>query len=409
MPEPKTDRASRKPASGTRRLPLAPGRFQKWRLGTQIASLVAINPYVHKLVPGLSDKLMGFCVPVMNCWSCPLAAFACPVGAVGQFLARGLVPFLSLGILVVTGVLVGRLLCGWACPFGLVQDLMFKIPSRWKLRTPQALRWVKYGLLVAMVIAIPLLFGVSGGADEASGYFYCKWCPAGTLEASIPVNVQMALDPEGKKGFGDMVLGYLGSVKFWIAIAFLGSFVVFYRPFCKVACPIGAFLGLFNPVSFLKIGQKRGNCRACMGCADDCPVIPDVVASDNPPECIRCYRCDAPPCEANQRRKAAEAASAPAAPGPATPPEGLRILRERCKGCGFCAEFCPRGVLEMKGGMNAKGYHTPKPVRAGECMDCRLCESVCPEFAIFRVGPGEATASAPAASAKPANESASDS
>jgi ferredoxin-type protein NapH len=340
---------------------------------------------------------MGFCVPVMNCWSCPLAAFACPVGAVGQFLARGLVPFLSLGILVVTGALVGRLLCGWACPFGLIQDLMFKIPSRWKLRTPQALRWVKYGLLVVMVIAIPVLFGVSGGAGEASGYFYCKWCPAGTLEASIPVNVQMAVQ---KKGFLDMVLGYLGSVKFWIAITFLGSFVLFYRPFCKIACPIGAFLGLFNPVSFLQIGKKRGNCRACMACADDCPMIPDAVPSDNPMECIRCYRCDAPLCEEQTRRRAAEAKAG--AEAPAAAPEGIRVLRERCKGCGFCAEFCPRGVLEMTGGMNAKGYHTPKPVRFADCMDCRMCESVCPEFAIFRAESG-GTASAAPAPARPAD------
>jgi NAD-dependent dihydropyrimidine dehydrogenase PreA subunit len=386
--------AKRNPKGGRAALQLAPGRFQGWRLTTQLLSLVAINPYVHKLVPGLGDKLMGICVPVMNCWSCPLAAFACPVGAVGQFLARGLFPFLTLGILVVTGALVGRLLCGWVCPFGLLQDLLYRIPVRWKFRTPHALRWLKYAMLVMMVLAIPVFFGVGGGTGEASGYFYCKWCPAGTLEASVPVNAQMVIG--GSKGFLDTALGYLGSVKFWIAMVFLGSFVVLYRPFCKIACPIGAFLGLFNPVSFLKLGKARGHCGSCMDCSDHCPMIPDVVASDNPPECIRCYRCDAPPCQGNTLRKAGEAGPEAAAGAE------IRVIKDRCKGCGFCAEFCPRGVLEMSSEFNAKGYHVPKAVRSGECMECRLCENVCPEFAIFHDEQGAATAAAGAAKANSA-------
>ena len=61
------------------------------------------------------------------------------------------------------------------------------------------------------------------------------------------------------------------------------------------------------------------------------------------------------------------------------------ILADRCKGCGFCVEYCPLGVLEMADGFNRKGYHVPRRVHGVECVDCSLCEMICPDFAIFSV------------------------
>ncbi|MHC5036099.1 MAG: 4Fe-4S binding protein [Planctomycetota bacterium] len=361
-------------------LKLAEAPLQSWRRISQFAFLFVLNPLFPRFIPGWTEATMGICIPAMNCWSCPAAIFACPVGAVGQFLARGVFPFLSLGILVLVGSLTGRLVCGWVCPFGLIQDLMFKIPTRRKFRTPHALRWTKYVLLVVTVVAIPLFFGVDGGFDEVAGYFYCRWCPAGTVEASIPVNIQMSV--QGTKGWGAMILGYLASVKFWIAMSFLVSFVVWYRPFCKIACPIGAFLGLFNRVSFLTFGHNRGDCKSCFDCQDICPQIPDVVITDNPPECIRCYRCHAAPC-----RGTGGQVIGGEIPPPVLTEEGVReltILEDRCKGCGFCIEFCPKKVLTHSGTLNVKGYHPPKITNTGLCLDCDLCELLCPEFAIFK-------------------------
>ena len=59
------------------------------------------------------------------------------------------------------------------------------------------------------------------------------------------------------------------------------------------------------------------------------------------------------------------------------------IITERCKGCAFCVEYCPRDVLALSTTFNRKGYHPPKVAKAGECVNCNLCEMICPEFAIF--------------------------
>jgi len=64
------------------------------------------------------------------------------------------------------------------------------------------------------------------------------------------------------------------------------------------------------------------------------------------------------------------------------------IIAERCKGCAFCVEYCPLDILEMSDEFNRKGYHVPEVVGDGECVNCNLCEMVCPEFAIFSAAVG---------------------
>lgn len=61
------------------------------------------------------------------------------------------------------------------------------------------------------------------------------------------------------------------------------------------------------------------------------------------------------------------------------------ILEDRCKGCAWCVEYCPCDVLLMSEAFNRKGYHPPEVVKHGECVNCNLCEMICPEFAIFSV------------------------
>ena len=76
-------------------------------------------------------------------------------------------------------------------------------------------------------------------------------------------------------------------------------------------------------------------------------------------------------------------------------PQGdVVIIADRCKGCGFCVEYCPKDVLVMSEEFNIKGYHPPKVMKTGECVNCNLCEMICPDFAIFCVAADDVEAAA---------------
>ena len=64
-------------------------------------------------------------------------------------------------------------------------------------------------------------------------------------------------------------------------------------------------------------------------------------------------------------------------------PGEIHVVKDRCKGCGFCVEYCPRNVLELSDEFNIKGYHPPFAKDGERCVNCNLCELICPEFAIF--------------------------
>ncbi len=67
----------------------------------------------------------------------------------------------------------------------------------------------------------------------------------------------------------------------------------------------------------------------------------------------------------------------------------VRIVKDRCKGCGFCVEYCPRNVLELSDEFNIKGYHPPYVKDEESCVNCGLCELICPEFAIYSISEEE--------------------
>ena len=108
-----------------------------------------------------------FCLPVMNCEACALAWFGCPIGMIGRSVSFLEVPWVVLGIVLFFGVLLGRFLCGWVCPMGFFQDLMYKIPGL-KFRLPRFLLWFKYAFLVLTVIVVAAILGMD------TLLFYCS-------------------------------------------------------------------------------------------------------------------------------------------------------------------------------------------------------------------------------------------
>ena len=126
-------------------------------------------------------NIKGLCVPGLNCYSCPGAIGACPLGSLqtGLLSSRYKVPYYILGTLLLFGLFLGRFICGWICPFGFIQELIYKIPSK-KIRKNKVtglLTYLKYVILIIFVIVIPLWKLIPG---------FCKYiCPVGTLEGGI--------------------------------------------------------------------------------------------------------------------------------------------------------------------------------------------------------------------------------
>jgi ferredoxin-type protein NapH len=224
----------------------------------------------------LALRLHGFCAPVFHCYSCPLATFACPIGVLANFSALHLFPFVALGLLIAVGAVFGSMVCGWACPFGLLQDLAAKTPTP-KFDLPRWTGHLRYVVLAGAVLLVPFFFG------ETHPLFICKLCPAGALEGGIPDMVQQA-------AAGQPVV-IPGLLKLAVLFAFLGAIFFVRRPWCRILCPLGAIFSLFNRVSvfFLRVDPPR--CTDCHRCHKLCELglQPDKAPNDS--RCIRCLEC----------------------------------------------------------------------------------------------------------------------
>jgi polyferredoxin len=184
------------------------------------------------------------------------------------------------GTMGVLGGVFGRLICGWACPFGLIQELLHKIPSK-KFSIPQKLNYIKYGFLLFFVILLPLLVVDDFGYGEL---WYCKYfCPAGTLEAGLPM---LILQPS----LGQTI-GILFYNKLTILIGFIIWSVLASRPFCRTACPLGAFYALFKNLKLVKLRLVEENCTKCKECHSVCPMGVKFNESPENAECISCLKC----------------------------------------------------------------------------------------------------------------------
>ena len=256
--------------------------LSKFRTLTQICSSVLCNSYIGTFYTKSvnTSPLKGLCVPVLNCYACPSALFSCPIGTLQHFMAIHTFPVYLAAFIGLIGLTVGRMACGWVCPFGFFQDLMYKIRSP-KYSPPPLLRYLKYVVLILLVIILPYATGE---------LWFSMLCPAGKLTAGIPWALWNPTNPSTDLPVlpqGPGVLFYVGLL---ILAGFLVWFVVSKRPFCKVACPMGAIFGLFNRFSLIRIEASR-ECDGCNTCHDRCPMGLNIYTDADSPECIRCLEC----------------------------------------------------------------------------------------------------------------------
>lgn len=226
-------------------------------------------------------QLKWLCAPVLSCHSCPLSWFACPIGVLVHFSGYQVFPYLALGTVLLVGVVFGRLLCGWVCPFGFLQDLLFKIRSP-KIFLPRWTEKTKYLVLVLMVFLLPFMLG------EQTRFSFCRICPASALQVTIPNLIT--------GGFETVSAATV--VKLGILVGVLALVVFSSRAFCKVFCPMGALLSPLNFASFWTVKVPTDNCISCKECSRVCPThaSPDsrIVEGTTPNralECIVCHDC----------------------------------------------------------------------------------------------------------------------
>jgi ferredoxin-type protein NapH len=263
-------------------------RLTRWRIWVQTGFLLLwLNPLLL-FWPGL--RWMGICSPVFHCYSCPLASFACPIGILANYSALHIFPFLALGTLLAVGAVFGSLVCGWACPFGFLQDLVGRIPTP-KIRLPGWMGLTRYAVLAGLVLLIPYFYG-----SEDNPVFICKVCPAGAVEATIPYST-----PWSPLYSSDGQWNWKASVTDWhwqataLKTVILGAFVLAmlftWRPWCTLFCPLGAIFSLCNYVSLIFLRFQPNKCRECDLCADLCRYRGPAERRGSDMRCIRCLEC----------------------------------------------------------------------------------------------------------------------
>lgn len=237
------------------------------RAPTQLASTLLWNSYF------LAPWLKNVPCPGFNCYSCPLAITACPIGTLQHFIIIRRVPLYLLGVLGIIGMLFGRTACGWTCPFGFLQDLLYKVPlPKWRISN----RWApaRYVVLALLVVIIPFI---------TLEPWFCKLCPAGALEAGLPM---IALQADLRE-----LIGLLFAAKMVILALFLLWMMVTSRPFCRFVCPLGTMYGPFNRVSGMRLHFEESRCQHCELCRQACPTGLYPPAEIDSAGCIRCMEC----------------------------------------------------------------------------------------------------------------------
>lgn len=258
-----------------------------FRLWFALGFTALTNGYVKGFVKGsvYNGQLKSVCVPGLNCHACPGAFGSCPMGSLQAVLSGSSyrIALYVFGLLGIFGTLFGRFVCGFLCPFGLVQELLHKIPFVKKTKNlpgHKYLRFIKYAILLLFVIILPVTV-ISSGIGKP---WFCEYiCPSGMLFGSIPL---VSLNESLRNMIGTRFF-----IKMGILLAVLLASVMIYRPFCKYLCPLGAIYGLFNPVALYRYNFDKSKCNNCGACKKACDMDITVINHINSTECVRCGKC----------------------------------------------------------------------------------------------------------------------
>jgi NAD-dependent dihydropyrimidine dehydrogenase PreA subunit len=162
-----------------------------------------------------------------------------------------------------------------------LQDLLGKIVP-WKLTLPGWIGYTRYAVLLGLVIALPLALGYKGVPFDQQSVSICRLCPAGALEAGLPYSIQSVMAGKG---------WLMSGLKTSILIAFFATALFIQRPWCRIFCPLGGLLALFNRFSLFHLRFNPQECVECNLCRSRCSMGVKVDQKVNVTGCIRCLEC----------------------------------------------------------------------------------------------------------------------
>lgn len=235
---------------------------------------------------GIIVGTTGVIYPYFFCYSNPWDVGNCPLGIMEHGFVDIQISFWSglsmlfylAGFLMLMGLLLGRMFCGWACPMGLLQDITrkFKISDRvrrkLKPKIDPRFKNVKYLILLAIPITAYL----------SKDLFYTNLCPVGGVTGTIPT---LLFYP------GEWLLGSSFTVKITSIILFFILVILVTRGWCKYLCPVGALLAPWNKLTPIKITRDEKACTSCGLCEKKCPMDIKDIGKKPDSECVLCGRC----------------------------------------------------------------------------------------------------------------------
>jgi ferredoxin-type protein NapH len=283
-------------------------QFNTFRRIVQFISFLLFSAIVFNL------GVLPFLLPVLWTWGLPQNTVGDAFTAIQLTFYNGFFPWLAFASFLVTGILIGKALCGWVCPFGFIQDLTVYVKRRKtepSPRTHDTILYTKYVglaiiLFISITFAVSKTMGISSGYESALGIFvkapFTAISPAQTLFSTLPTMALNLKNAIGATALSD-IIGGVGkwTALLWAQLVFLiivlAIMVYTPRGFCRYLCPHGAIMAIMNRFSFIGLHREPTKCTkvGCGKCVQACPMRVPIM--DLPwekfshPECIYCMKC----------------------------------------------------------------------------------------------------------------------
>lgn len=272
-------------------------KFNSPRRVVQLLSFLLFSAAIFNLAA------LPLLLPVLFTWGLPQNTVGDAFTALQFMLYNAVFPLLAIAAFLVTGVLIGKAMCGWVCPFGFIQDIISSV-KRKKLevsrRSHDTMINIKYvilgvALFISVTFSITKVLKVSASYESGLGIFtkapFTTLSPAETLFAALP------------RIFSNLSLGFISTLPalFWVELGILIFVLAFaaYTPrsWCRYLCPHGAIMAIMNRFSFIGLRRdpvkcSKGGCRLCVqACPMRVPILELPWQKFSDPECIYCLKC----------------------------------------------------------------------------------------------------------------------